>query len=95
MRLGEVELDGPPAFEPGQKVRVRKMIRNDGTFPGIDVGQALVKKGEVGYIVNIGTFLQTSYVYSVHFMAINRVIGCLKKELELLEDFSAQSEDEE
>nr|BAF47144.1 NifZ [Zehria sp. KO68DGA] len=31
---GEIELNDPPAFEMEQKVRLRRMIRNDGTFPG-------------------------------------------------------------
>jgi nitrogen fixation protein NifZ len=37
MASDEIELDGPPAFEIEQKVRVRKLIRNDGTFPGVDI----------------------------------------------------------
>lgn len=86
MRLDEVELDAPPAFELNQKVRVRKLIRNDGTFPGKDVGFHLAKKGDVGYVVGIGTYLQRSYIYSVHFLETGYVVGCLKKELELVEE---------
>lgn len=82
----EVELDGPPTFDMGQRVRVRKVIRNDGTFPGKDIGFHLAKKGDVGYIVGIGTYLQRAYIYSVHFMETNFVVGCLSKELELAED---------
>ena len=67
MRYNELELDDPPAFEIGEKVKIKKLIRNDGTFPGKDIGETLAKKGEVGYVINIGTFLQTSYIYSVHF----------------------------
>jgi nitrogen fixation protein NifZ len=85
-RLGEVEIDDPPKFDLNQKVRVRKLIRNDGTFPGKDIGFHLAKKGDTGYIVGIGTYLQTAYIYSVHFLTTGFVVGCLGKELELAED---------
>ena len=81
----EIEIDAPPAFELGDRVRVRKLIRNDGTFPGKDIGFHLAKKGDIGYIVGIGTYLQRAYIYSVHFLETNFVVGCLKKELDLME----------
>jgi nitrogen fixation protein NifZ len=82
----ELELHLPPYFDMGDKVRTRKLIRNDGTFPGQEIGATLAKKGEVGYIINIGTYLQSSYIYAVHFMGTGYVVGCRKKELELLEE---------
>ncbi|NJK36910.1 MAG: nitrogen fixation protein NifZ [Oscillatoriales cyanobacterium RM1_1_9] len=82
----EIEIDGPPAFDLNQKVKLRKLIRNDGTFPGKEVGFHLAKKGDVGYIVGIGTYLQKAYIYSVHFMETGYTVGCLKKELELAEE---------
>jgi nitrogen fixation protein NifZ len=82
----EVELDDAPTFNIGQKVQVRKLIRNDGTFPGQDYGVTLAKKGDVGYIVSIGTYLQRSYIYAVHFMRTGFVVGCLKRELEIVEE---------
>ena len=86
MRLSEeVELNSPPMFELGSRVRVCKVIRNDGTFPGKDIGFHLAKKGDVGYIVSIGTYLQRAYIYSVHFLETNYVVGCLSRELELAE----------
>lgn len=84
MRLDEVELDREPDFDLESKVRVRKNIKNDGTFPGKEIGQRLVNKGEVGYVIGIGTFLQTAYIYSVHFLESGNVVGCLAKELELV-----------
>ncbi len=86
MKLDEMELYDPPTFELGQKVRVRKLIKNDGTFPGQEIGATLAKKGDVGYVVSIGTFLQTSYIYAVHFMNTGNVVGCLKRELEIVEE---------
>jgi len=76
-----VELDGPPAFEYGQKVRARINIRNDGTFPGKEIGEVLVKKGDEGYVVSIGTFLQQFYIYGVDFVAQGRIVGMKRKEL--------------
>ena len=86
MKLDEMELYDPPTFDLGQKVRVRKLIKNDGTFPGQEIGAVLAKKGDVGYVVSIGTFLQTSYIYAVHFMNTGNVVGCLKRELEIVEE---------
>ncbi len=86
MRLSEeIEIDSPPVFEIGDRVRVLKLIRNDGTFPGKDVGAQLAKKGDIGYVVGIGTYLQRAYIYSVHFLETNYVVGCLSRELELTE----------
>lgn len=86
MQSDAIEIDLPPEFEIGQKVRVRKLIRNDGTFPGQDIGATLAKKGDVGYVVSIGTFLQQYYIYAVHFLEKGYVIGCRTKELELAEN---------
>lgn len=86
MALDELELDLPPFFDIGEKVKVRKLIRNDGTFPGQEIGATLAKKGEVGYVVSIGTFLQNSYIYAVHFMQTGYIVGCRKQELETAEE---------
>ena len=80
-----VELDGPPAFGYGDKVRSLRNIRNDGTFPGKDIGDILCKKGEEGYVVSIGTFLQQFYIYGVEFVATGHRVGMKRKELELAE----------
>ena len=80
-----VELNGPPSFEYGAKVRSRFMVRNDGTFAGKEIGDVLVKKGEIGYVVSIGTFLQQFYIYSVEFLETGYRVGMKRKELELVE----------
>ena len=86
MQTDEIEIDFPPIFDIGQKVRSCKLIRNDGTFPGKEIGETLAKKGDIGYVVSIGTFLQSSYIYAVHFMTTGYIVGCRKKELELAEE---------
>jgi nitrogen fixation protein NifZ len=79
-----VELDGPPYFDYGDKVRARRTVRNDGTFPGKDIGEILVSKGETGYVVNIGTFLQQFYIYGVEFESTGNRVGMKRRELEPL-----------
>lgn len=80
-----MELDGPPSLAYGQKVRSRKNIRNDGTFPGREIGEVLVKKGDEGYVHSIGTFLQRFYIYGVDFYARGALVGMKASELELVE----------
>lgn len=77
-----VELVNPPRFDYGQKVRSKKYVRNDGTFPGKEVGEILVKKGDVGYVTSIGTFLQQFYIYGVDFYELGYRVGMRGKELE-------------
>jgi nitrogen fixation protein NifZ len=84
-----VELEGPPQFEYGQKVRSRFMVRNDGTFPGKDIGDVLVKKGDEGYVISIGTYLQQYYIYGVEFLGSGFRVGMKRKELELVDVFAA------
>jgi nitrogen fixation protein NifZ len=85
-----VELDGPPQFEYGQKVRSNRVVRNDGTFPGKDIGEVLVKKGEVGYVISIGTFLQQFYIYGVEFLSSGYRVGMKRKELDSVDAFVAE-----
>ncbi|WP_238178394.1 nitrogen fixation protein NifZ [Calothrix sp. 336/3] len=80
-----MELNDPPDFNIGDKVRLRKLIKNDGTFPGQEIGKVLANKGDIGYVISIGTFLQRSYIYAVHFIHTGFIVGCKKKELELIE----------
>lgn len=80
-----VELVNPPRFDYGQKVRSKKYVRNDGTFPGRDIGEILVKKGDVGYVASIGTFLQQFYIYGVDFYELGYMVGMRGKELESAE----------
>lgn len=83
---GEVELNDPPLYTYGEKVRAKRMVRNDGTFPGKDVGEVLVKKGEIGYVTSIGTFLQQFYIYGVEFVETGYKVGMRRKELDPVEE---------
>src|SRR6266536_2424797 len=80
-----IELEGPPRFNYGEKVKSRKTVRNDGTFCGRDIGDILVRKGDIGYVTSIGTFLQQFYIYGVEFVAHGYRVGMKGPELEPLE----------
>ena len=77
-----MELDGPPVFEYGARIRSRKVIRNDGTFPGKEIGEVLARKGDVGYVTSIGTYLQQFYIYGVEFLSTGYRVGMKCGELE-------------
>ncbi|MGP8232076.1 MAG: nitrogen fixation protein NifZ [Methylovirgula sp.] len=79
-----VELNEPPFFSYGEKVKSRRMVRNDGTYAGKEIGEVLAKKGEVGYVVSIGTFLQQFYIYGIEFIESGNRVGMKRKELESL-----------
>ena len=76
------ELTEPPYFSFGEKVKAKRTIRNDGTYAGKEIGDVLAKKGEFGYVVSIGTFLQQFYIYGVEFSESGNRVGMKKKELE-------------
>jgi nitrogen fixation protein NifZ len=80
-----IEVADPPRFSFGERVVARSIIRNDGTFNGKDIGEVLVKKGDVGYVVSIGTFLQQFYIYAVEFTDHGYRVGMRAKELMTLD----------
>ena len=80
-----VELNAPPAFAAGDKVRSRRQIRNDGSFLGRRIGDKLIDKGETGYVRSIGTFLQRFFIFEVDFVDRGLCVGMRGKELELIE----------
>ena len=76
-----VELTQPPRFEMGERVISRSVVRNDGTYNGRDIGDVLVRKGEIGFVRSIGTFLQQFYIYAVEFTESGHQVGMRAKEL--------------
>jgi len=82
MQGDRFELYDQPAFERGQEVVAQKDVRNDGTYPGARMGEVLIRKGAVGYIHSVGTYLNRFYVYGVEFIDAKRVVGMRAHELE-------------
>ena len=70
-----------PRWGYGDSVRVVRNVRNDGTHPSFETGELLVPRGSIGHVINVGTFLQDQIIYSVHFLDLDRIVGCREEEL--------------
>jgi len=70
-----------PEFEFGDEVRIIRNVRNDGTYPGMSIGELLVRRGSTGFVMNVGTFLQDQLIYTVNFLELNKIVGCREEEL--------------
>ena len=84
-------------FHIGQKVRLLEDVVNDGTYPHSPIGELMMKKGSEGYIKSVGEFLQVIRVYEVHFLGVDapvEVLGCREHELEALEEYVDELEEE-
>ena len=81
-----VEIFDPPDFMPGDKVRALKLVKNDGTYPRREIGDILVRKGEVGYVRDVGAFLQQFYIYAVEWIDSGTLVGMRGKELGRIHD---------
>lgn len=68
-------------FDFGEAVRVTRNVRNDGTYPGMPVGELLIRRGSIGHVIEVGTFLQDQVIYTVHFLDQGRMVGCRAEEL--------------
>ena len=76
-------------FTLGQKVELLEDIVNDGTYPHAKIGTLIMPKGSIGYIKDMGEFLQVIRVYEVHFFGAGmdlEIIGCREHELESVGD---------
>jgi len=68
-------------WQYGDAVRVTRNVRDDGTYPGAAAGDLLVRRGSIGHVVDVGTFLMDQVIYSVHFLDQGRIVGCREEEL--------------
>lgn len=84
-----VELGEPPRFDYGECVAARVCVRNDGTYPGREIGELLVDKGDLGYVTAIGSFLQQFWIYSVDFPGRGVKVGMKGRELVSLDKLPA------
>ncbi|TBV09699.1 nitrogen fixation protein NifZ [Stutzerimonas kirkiae] len=70
-----------PRFDYGAQVRLIRNVRNDGTYPGMETGALLIRRGAVGCVYDVGTYLQDQLIYRVHFLDAGRTVGCREEEL--------------
>lgn len=75
-----------PTFRLGQRVRIMKPIRNDGSNPFEAPDAILVHPGAEGYVKHIGDFLQVIRIYEVHFIEEGNTFGCREAELQAIDD---------
>lgn len=70
-----------PKYQWGQRVKATLDLHNDGTFPDVPAEALLVKIGDTGEIVQVGTFTENNTpVYLVEF-GERLVVGCLEEEI--------------
>jgi nitrogen fixation protein NifZ len=84
-----------PVFRLGQRVRITKPIRNDGSNPFEAPDAILVQPGAEGYVKHIGDFLQVIRIYEVHFIEEGNTFGCREAELEAVSEYDGYDEVEE
>ncbi len=84
-----------PVFRIGQRVRITKPIRNDGSNPFHGRDEILVQPGAEGYVKHIGDFLQVIRIYDVHFIEEGSTFGCREAELEAVDEADGYDEVEE
>ncbi|MBU1447773.1 MAG: nitrogen fixation protein NifZ [Gammaproteobacteria bacterium] len=75
-----------PKFEFGDEVRIVRNVRNDGTYPGVDIGTLLIRRGSTGFVMNVGTFLQDQLIYTVNFLEQDKIVGFREEELIGIDD---------
>jgi len=81
-----------PVFHLGQRVRITKPIRNDGSNPFHEPNAILVPVGAEGYVVRIGDWLQVIRIYEIHFIEEGDTYGCREAELEAIDDVDGYDE---
>lgn len=84
-----------PVFHLGQRVRITKPIRNDGSNPFHAPDAILVQPGAEGYVTFIGDWLQVIRIYEVHFIEEGSTYGCREAELLAIDDVDGYDEVEE
>lgn len=73
-----------PKYQWGQRVSAVTDLYNDGSYPEHPPQVLLVRAGEAGEIVQVGTHLESGMpVYLVEF-GMSHVVGCLEEEIKPL-----------
>ena len=84
-----------PVFRLGQRVRITKPVRNDGSNPFHEPNEILVEAGAEGYVKHIGDWLQVIRIYEVNFIEEGCTYGCREAELEAAEEYDGYDEVDE
>ena len=76
-----VEIFNAPVFKPSEKVRSTQACEERRHLSGQGDRRESRRKGDVGYVRDIGVFLQQFYIYAVDFADRAVVVGMRGKEL--------------
>lgn len=76
-------IDSGPArdFVDNEKVRATARVKNDGTYPHKEIGEVIVKEGDLGFVRESWHFLGRIY-YTVEFTC--RGVVAIMRERELI-----------
>jgi len=80
-KSGAASCAGRRHFKLGETVRSLAQIRNDGTYPHRDIGEVLVRQGDLGCVREDWSFLGEVY-YTVEFIDRAVVVIMRGKEME-------------
>ncbi|WP_457570021.1 nitrogen fixation protein NifZ [Desulfurobacterium sp.] len=71
-------------FSPGDRVKLLKTVKNDGTYPKMKRGETIAKKGETGYIVRFLGYAPAfkDDLFEVLLEKTGRIVVCRSCELE-------------
>ncbi|MGA3342253.1 MAG: nitrogen fixation protein NifZ [Terriglobales bacterium] len=70
-----------PKYQWGQRVRALLDLHNDGSYPDFPEAALLVKNGDAGEIVQVGSHTESNTpIYLVEFTE-RLVVGCLEEEI--------------
>lgn len=70
-----------PKYQWGQRVKAVTDLHNDGTFPDATAEALLVRVGDTGDIVQVGTHTEANIpIYLVEF-GERLVVGCFEEEI--------------
>jgi nitrogen fixation protein NifZ len=67
------DIVGRREFKPGDAVRSLTQVTNDGIYPHRDIGEILVRQGDIGVVREGWSFLGEAY-YTVEFFAYAAVV---------------------
>ncbi|HVX78232.1 MAG TPA: nitrogen fixation protein NifZ [Bradyrhizobium sp.] len=68
-------------FKAGVRVRAVSLVKNDGTYPHMDIGETLVQPGDAGIVRESWCFLGEFY-YTVEFVA--RAVVVIMRDCEMV-----------
>lgn len=80
-----LDVSGRTSLRAGNRVIATRPLRNDGTYPHEDVGVILVRRGDIGFVVEIADFDGDEH-YTVEFVDRAIVIATRRQDIARIRD---------